>query len=77
MVTHGQFNGIEWKQLWKLGVKRMYCTDTIPLPKHAKSKNITVVSIIPLLVDELKEENKDIFTVDASQRYSFYDYDER
>lgn len=76
MVTHGLFTGDEWKKLWKLGVKRIYCTDTVPLPKNIDSKNIIIISIIPLLVDELQEENKGIFTVDTNKRYSFYDYDE-
>lgn len=76
MVTHGLFTGNEWKKLWELGVKHIYCTDSVPLPKQIASKNITVLSIIPILIEELREENKGIFTVDASQRYSFYDYDE-
>jgi ribose-phosphate pyrophosphokinase len=57
MVTHGLFTGTEWEQLWDLGVKRIYCTDSLPLPKRLRSPNITVLSIIPLLVDELKEEH--------------------
>lgn len=75
-VTHGLFTGNEWKKLWGLGVKYIYCTDSIPLPEHAVAKNITVLSIIPLIAEELKEENKGIFEIDASKRYDFYDFGE-
>ena len=49
MVTHGLFTGNKWKQLWKLGVRKIYCTNSIPLPKHARDKRIVVLSIVPLL----------------------------
>ncbi|MCL4416710.1 MAG: ribose-phosphate diphosphokinase, partial [Actinobacteria bacterium] len=76
MVTHGLFTGNEWKKLWELRVKHIYCTDSISLPKHATSENITVLSIIPLLIEELQEEHKGIFEIDTKDKYSFYDYDE-
>ena len=49
MVTHGLFTGSKWKQLWKLGVRKIYCTDSIPLPEHARDKRIVVLSVVPLL----------------------------
>jgi len=51
MVTHGLFTGSKWKQLWKLGVRKIYCTNSIPLPVHARDKRITVLSVVPLLKD--------------------------
>lgn len=56
MVTHGLFTGTEWKQLWHLGVKQIYCTDSLPWPEPVSTAPITVLSIIPLLVDKLNEE---------------------
>lgn len=76
MVTHGQFSKSAWETLWAFNVKRIYCTDTIPLPSHIENKNITILSITPLLIEELKQEHKGVFTIDTSHRYSFYDYDE-
>ncbi|MCL4387075.1 ribose-phosphate diphosphokinase, partial [Patescibacteria group bacterium] len=76
MVTHGLFTGKEWEKLWGLGVKRIYCTDTVPLPKKALSERITVLSIIPLLVEALKEKYQGIFTISITQGYRPYDIDE-
>jgi ribose-phosphate pyrophosphokinase len=53
MVTHGLFTGTAWEQVWDLGVKQIYCTDSLPLPERMRSGQITVLSIIPLLVHEL------------------------
>lgn len=72
MVTHGFFTGNEWEKLWGLGVRRIYCTDSVPLSKYVSSKNITVLSIIPLLADELKKEQRSTFTIKANQRFEFY-----
>jgi ribose-phosphate pyrophosphokinase len=44
MVTHGLFTGSLWKKLWKLGVKKIYCTDTVPLSKEiAQEENICII----------------------------------
>lgn len=43
MVTHGLFTGRKWQKLWALGVKRIYCTDTVPV--HKKDKRIVVLPI--------------------------------
>lgn len=48
MVTHGLFTGNKWKQLWKLGVTRIYCTNTIPSAKHINDKRMIVLSISPI-----------------------------
>lgn len=49
MVTHGLFTGTAWQRLWELGVQRIYCTDTVPLPAQAISDRITQCAILPLL----------------------------
>ncbi len=53
MVTHALFTGERWKNLWRLGVKRIFCTDS--LPRHADSKEGRIVrlSAVPLLEQEL------------------------
>jgi ribose-phosphate pyrophosphokinase len=52
MVTHGLFTGTDWQQLWKLGVDRIYCTDSIPQSALPKDARITVIPITPLLQTE-------------------------
>jgi ribose-phosphate pyrophosphokinase len=53
MVTHGLFTGSLWERLWSLGVTRIYCTDTVPLPPGLASTRIVVLSVVPLLRDYL------------------------
>jgi len=53
MVTHGLFTGSLWERLWSLGVGRIYCTDTAPLPPRLASTRIAVLSVAPLLCDYL------------------------
>lgn len=53
MVTHGLFTGERWKRLWQLGVKRILCTDSIPLPPGADESRIVRLSVSPLLEREL------------------------
>lgn len=53
MVTHGLFTGERWKALWQLGVKRVFCTDSVPLPAAAAGNDIVILSIVPLLAKEL------------------------
>lgn len=45
MVTHGLFTGEAWKSLGKLGVKRIYCTDSVPL--RAGLRGIRVLPLFP------------------------------
>jgi len=49
MVTHGLFTGRAWERLWSLGVSRIYCTDTTPLPAGLGADPVTVLSVAPLL----------------------------
>jgi len=53
MVTHGLFTGDRWKRLWQLGVKRILCTDTIPLPPDVEASSIVKLSVVPLIEREL------------------------
>ena len=49
MVTHALFTGAHWKRLWSLGVKRIFCTETVPLPRDVDRNNIVILSVLPLL----------------------------
>ena len=49
MATHGQFSGNAWKNLFDLGVKKIFVTDTIPLPDQAKIPSIKVLTVKPLI----------------------------
>jgi ribose-phosphate pyrophosphokinase len=52
IVTHGLFTGTAWQKLWSLGVKRLYCSDTIPnATQH--SKRIRLIPLPSTLKSEL------------------------
>lgn len=54
MVTHGLFTGTDWKRLWSLGVRRIFCTDAVPPSREiVDDPRITILSILPLLVELL------------------------
>jgi ribose-phosphate pyrophosphokinase len=53
MVSHGLFTGERWKQLRRLGVKRIFCTDSVPLTAGVAADDIVRLSITPLLAEEL------------------------
>lgn len=52
-VSHGLFTGSEWTKLWSLGVKRIFCTDTVPLCAGFDATKISILTIVPLLRKEL------------------------
>ncbi len=54
LVTHGLFTGALWQQLWRLGVKRICCTDTVPGAQARASETISTFSVLPLLAQHLK-----------------------
>jgi ribose-phosphate pyrophosphokinase len=53
MVTHGLFTGTRWMDLYRFGVKRIFCTDSVPLPAGVDGDGIVRLSIVPLLAKEL------------------------
>ena len=53
MVTHGLFTGDRWRKLWQLGVKRIFCTDSVPLAATVRDERIVRLSVGPLLEKEL------------------------
>ncbi len=58
MATHGLFTGTAWERLWSLGVTRIYCTDTAPLPERVTSPRIVVLSVASLLAAHLKASGR-------------------
>ncbi|MBU0648349.1 ribose-phosphate diphosphokinase [Patescibacteria group bacterium] len=52
MVTHGLFTGTKWKKLFKYGVKKIFCTNTIP--QKINDKRIKILSINSLLISSLQ-----------------------
>ncbi len=53
LVTHGLFTGSDWTKLWSLGVRRIFCTDTVPLRADLDARNISVFPAAPLLREEV------------------------
>lgn len=53
MVTHALFTGDAGVQLWSCGVRRVICTDTVPVTDARYCRRATVVSVAPLLGKEL------------------------
>lgn len=49
MVTHGLFSGHHWENLWAAGVRRIYCTDTVPPPLGSDHGEIVRLPVLPLL----------------------------
>ena len=52
MVTHGLFTG-ERRNLWRLGMKRIFWTDSVPLPPRIDEDPIVRLSVALLLEREL------------------------
>lgn len=73
MITHGLFTGNAWKRLWKLNVKNIYCTDTIPRGKKVPASKIKTLSVIPLISEELRKKFEGTYTTRAGRGFEFYD----
>lgn len=58
LVTHGLFTGSQWTKVWSLGVKRIFCTDTVPLRADIDTTNISILSVAPLIAGELSSTDK-------------------
>lgn len=48
-VTHAFFHGNAWNDLWGLGVKALYCTNSTPQSHKINHQHIHVVPITPLI----------------------------
>ena len=61
MVTHGLFTGSHWRKLWSLGVKTIFCTDTVPLREglEPQQQEIVRLSVVPILQKRIKEVSLD------------------
>ena len=55
LVTHGLFTGTSWMQVWSLGVKQIFCTDTVTLHQAIEVGNISVVAIAPMIREVLNK----------------------
>jgi len=58
LVTHGLFTGTGWTKLWSLRVKRIFCTDTVPVPASINTETITILPVAPLLCETLARISK-------------------
>jgi ribose-phosphate pyrophosphokinase len=54
MITHGLFTGEKWKELWRFGVKQIFCTDSVP-PGSCVEDKIVRLSVLPLLQEQMAE----------------------
>jgi ribose-phosphate pyrophosphokinase len=52
-VTHGLFAGQQWRELWSLPLKQVFCTDTIPACTSIADPRITTLQVGPLLRAQL------------------------
>jgi ribose-phosphate pyrophosphokinase len=53
LVSHGLFTESSWTKLWSLGVRRIFCTNTVPLRSGIETTNIEVLSVVPLISEKL------------------------
>jgi ribose-phosphate pyrophosphokinase len=60
-ATHGIFTGTGWQRLLSLGVRCIYCTDTVPLPETVGTDGVVVLSIARLLADALGHDESAAF----------------
>jgi ribose-phosphate pyrophosphokinase len=66
LVTHALFTGSQWVELWSLGVRRIFCTDTVPLRADVDATNISILSVGPLLREELLAMSEETQRMTAS-----------
>jgi ribose-phosphate pyrophosphokinase len=59
LVTHGLFTGTKWTQLWSLGVKHIFCADTVPLRADIDATNISILPVSALLHEELSSMDEE------------------
>ena len=54
VVSHALFTGRKWPRLWKLGVNKIYCLDSVPAADALKDSRIQIIKCGPLLKTSLK-----------------------
>lgn len=59
-VTHGLFNGEIWKELFGLGIKTLYVTDSCPSALKTEQPQVAVISIRPLIPTVLTAVRKEV-----------------
>ena len=59
VVTHGFFSGSGWERLWGLNVKKIFTTNSIPLPTKSENLNIKVLTVTPLIEELVKAYSQD------------------
>ena len=52
VITHALFSGKNWKKIWKLGVKKIYCVDSAG--RRVKDSRIKYIDITRILTNSLK-----------------------
>jgi len=52
-VTHGLFSGEQWRNLWSLPVKHIFCTDSVSACATMRDPRITVLLAAPVLREKL------------------------
>ncbi len=57
--THGILSGPAVERIKNSGIKEMVITNTVPVPKEKRIKNITVLSIAPLFAETIKRINEE------------------
>jgi len=65
LATHGLFTGSHWTRLWSLRVRRIFCTNTIPLRADIDAANISILSVVPLLQGEFSAMANDVQPIRA------------
>lgn len=59
-VTHGLFTASKWRELFKLGVSKIYCTNTVPNSRKNLPKTVIKLSVIPELARAIRQLGKNI-----------------
>jgi ribose-phosphate pyrophosphokinase len=53
LVTHGLFTRSDWKRLRALNVRKVFCTDTVPVHRKFEAMDVSVLSVVPILREGL------------------------
>jgi ribose-phosphate pyrophosphokinase len=59
-ATHGIFAGDALELISKSAIEKVYVTDSLPLPAHARPDMVEVVSVAPMLAEAIMRIHKDL-----------------